>query len=108
MAERRLPIYSTYEDEPELQDEISAFVIRLAERVDKLQDAEGAAEYGQLGPLASDLAAESERLGYVPLSDAAQDVSRACKEDKPEAAQEALLEVTELARRIRLGHRGAA
>ena len=108
MTERRHPIHSLYEDEPELEDEIDRFVVGLAERVDTLQDAESEADLELVEGLANNLANESGRLGYPDLEEIARGICDACKEAKPDAIQESLLELTEIARRIRLGHRGAA
>lgn len=100
-------IFSTRDDDPDLRDEIEAFTVGLAERVDVLQDAEMASNLGGLGPLCASLAADSEKLGFAPLAAAASRVVRACAEDKADAAQEALIELTDVSRRVRLGHRGA-
>jgi hypothetical protein len=104
----KLPIYSKYEDDPHLQDEISDFVIALAELVDSLQDAQSVSDYEQLEMLSGDLATQSSHLGYLELSEAAEQVSGACKDRDGEIAQECMMELTEVSRRIRLGHRGAA
>jgi hypothetical protein len=108
MDNPRNPIYSKYEDDPQLQDEISDFVISLAELVDCLQDAQSVSDYDQLESLASDLATQGARLGYAELSDVSEQVCSACKDRDSETAQEWLMELTEVSRRIRLGHRGAA
>lgn len=108
MEERRRPIYSRLEDQPELEDDISRFVIHLGEAVDALQDAESTGGLEQLDDLASQMAADAGRLGYPDLEKAAQSVLRACEEESKQAIQESLVALTEVARRVRLGHRGAA
>jgi hypothetical protein len=79
------PIYSTLAEDPAAGEAIDAFVVELAERVDELQDLEMRKELAQL----------SSR------------VESACLERSSGDARRALVELTELARRIRLGHRGA-
>jgi hypothetical protein len=108
MEERRNPIRSTFEDDTELEDDIDRFVIRLAERVDVLQDAEIGEHFDELHALADALASDCERTGYPTLGTVARQICEACKEEKAEAIEEFVVELTELARRVRLGHRGAA
>jgi hypothetical protein len=108
MFNRRHPIYSTREEEPDLEDELHGFVVGLGEEVDHLQDAEGAGDFKQLGQLLDPFAAASERLGYSDLAELARVVYDACKDEDEDAVQEALVELTEISRRVRLGHRGAA
>jgi hypothetical protein len=108
MDERRNPIHSTFEDDTELEDDIDRFVIHLAERVDVLQDAEIGEHLNELNALAEAMAADCERTGYPTLAAVARQICEACKEEKIEAIEEYVVELTELARRVRLGHRGAA
>ncbi len=108
MGDRQTPIFSTREDEVELGEAIEAFVIELAERVDELQDAERAADLWRLFHLAERLGRASEGLGFTSLAQLARVVARACDEEKADLAQRTLIEITEISRRIRLGHRGAA
>lgn len=102
------PIYSAHDDKCEARDEISDFVIGLAERVDLLQDAEVDTSLEPLRALAAALASDSERLGFDLLADIARQVSDACAKQVPDPAQNSMIELTDIARRIRLGHRGAA
>ncbi len=108
MSSEYRPIYSAFEDDADLEDEISEFAINLAEYVDSLQDVFSEQELDRLALLARELGAKAERLGYPPLVDVSQQVELACGEGKPDVAEEALRELTGLARRIRQGHRGAA
>ena len=108
MEDRLRPLYSLFEDDVELEDEISKFVIRLGETVDELQDAESTGSLEQLDELATQLAARSSRLGYPDLEKVARRVRTACQDENKQAIQESLVELTEIARRVRLGHRGAA
>ena len=108
VEERKRPIHSLLQDEPRLQEEISEFVIGLAEAVDSLQDAYSAGDLPGLSQLASDLTSQATRYGYPPLAAAATAVRTACGEQNGEGVRKAIEETTEIARRIRLGHRGAA
>ncbi len=108
MTERRKPIYSVHEEDPELQEPINDFVVGLAERIDGLQDLHSLADFTRLGELCSELAGEAQRLGYPLLASAARHASEAARDGKAEASEEALVEITDLTQRIRQAHRGAA
>ena len=102
------PIFSSCEEDPDKSDAIDHFVIGLAEQVDDLQDAELEGDLGQLGRLASELARTAGELGYGPMCDIAPVVVSACRDEKVEDARAAMVELTDVAGRIRRGHRGAA
>lgn len=102
------PIYSARDDDCEAREQISEFVIRLAERVDLLQDVEGGRQLAPLQEHASVLAQDAELLGFDLLAEIAVRVAEASQRGESNAAQDALVELTTVARRIRLGHRGAA
>jgi len=103
----RNPIYSTRAEDPELIDRIEAFVIGLAERVDELQDAEFKGDAQQLRTCAVELADEADTLGFGSLAASAHAVEGCCGASEPEEIREVLLDLTEIAKRIRMGHRGA-
>ena len=105
--ERIRPIFSSRADDPGLSEAIDAFAIGLAERIDRLQDADGETDLSGLAALAGDLAAEAEPLGYEPLARVARVVEAAARDEKAEEAHENLVKLTEIAYRIRMGHRGA-
>jgi hypothetical protein len=102
------PIYSARDEDSEAREEISNFVVGLAERVDLLQDVEGRGNLDPLRALARPLATDAARFGFDLLATLAQQVVDACEKDTPDAAAEGMTELTEIARRVRLGHRGAA
>ena len=108
MLERKPPIRSTQEDEASLAQDIDRFVIGLAERIDSIQDAELAGKLHEVGALARGLANEAERLGYPDMVASAMIVARGAGNDPQETLQESIIELTELAQRVRQGHRGAA
>lgn len=107
MFERKPPIRSTQEDVAELAEELDRFVITLAERIDAIQDAELAASWSEVASLARSLANDADRLGYPGLRLTAKSVAMAAEDAKTEVLQDATFELTDLAQRIRRGHRGA-
>lgn len=107
MAQRLTPIFSEREDDPAIRESLDDFVVHLAERIDLLQDAEGAGDLPQLRALSELLAEDAQCYGFPSLAELALLVCRCCEEDKPENARQVLTEATEVACRIRLGHRGA-
>jgi hypothetical protein len=107
-GDRPRPIYSALCEDPAQQAAIDAFVVALAGRVDDLQDCEARCELTRLAELAEGLLADSLRVGYEPLSRSAAAVCASAREGKPDDARNALIELTEVAHRVRLGHRGAA
>lgn len=108
MLEPKPPIRSTQEDEASLAQDLDRFVIGLAERIDSIQDAELAGKSAEVGALACGLAHEAERLGYPAMAISATSVMTAAENDQQDALQETIVELTEIAQRIRQGHRGAA
>ncbi len=107
MGELLRPLYSARAEDPALSDAIDRFVLGLAEAVDHLQDAHGAGDTPGLDRLARELAAEADALGYAPLARLAQAVASSAAQEKHEEARCGLVELTEIAQRVRLGHRGA-
>lgn len=101
------PIFSSRADDPVLGEAIDAFVIGLAERTDHLQDAETETDLARLAAFAHRLAADAEALGYEALAGLAQLVEAAAREEKADEAHVNLVKLTEIAYRIRMGHRGA-
>jgi hypothetical protein len=108
MFERKPPIRSTQEDVAELAEDIYRFVIGLAERIDSIQDAELADQPEEISKFARGLSSEAERLGYPAMSQSAEAVAQAAEHDEPDALKDTIVELTDLAQRVRRGHRGAA
>ncbi|MDG2334288.1 MAG: hypothetical protein P8Q97_08720 [Myxococcota bacterium] len=104
----RKPLYSILDDSADLEDSIHAFVIGLAEQVDLLQDDEQSSDYESLEERAVLIADEADRMGYPEFARAVQKVAQACGDELKDVIQKGLFDVTELARCIRQGHRGAA
>ncbi|MDJ0849621.1 MAG: hypothetical protein QNK04_14715 [Myxococcota bacterium] len=101
------PIFSTRADEPSLADAIERFVVRLAERIDDLQDAEREGDLERLARLAGLLERDADAAGYEPLARAARLVTDSALADKGNDARGQLIELTAVAQRVRLGHPGA-
>ena len=108
MGVRKEPIVSVHAEDPTRQAEIDRFVVRLGERVDDLQDADLAGDFGRLSELSRRFEGEASRAGYPALAAQAHAVAEACTRKDAIAVRELLLELTELAQRVRLGHRSAA
>ena len=108
MFERKPPIRSTQEDVVELAEDIDRFVVGLAERIDAIQDAELAQKNGEIAALARALSSEADRLGYPGMAMSAKGVAVAAEDGQSDELQETVVELTDLAQRVRQGHRGAA
>jgi len=106
------PIVSALAGNPDVQQRLEAFVIALGERVDVLQDFESAADWKGLAADARGLGHEATALGFAPLALAAAAVEqageRAARGVPGLSARDSVLALTDVARRVRLGHRGAA
>jgi hypothetical protein len=101
------PIQSRFEDDPSHADAIEAFVVGLAERVDALQDNEASGDWLRLIAGLAELAQVAEQAGYPQLAQSAAEVTRAARERHGELAYKALVELTDVAQRIRRAHRGS-
>lgn len=109
------PIISPFVGNAALQERLEAFVMALGERIDTLQDLELARDYKQLEAEAARMGSEALHLGYAELAEMGSVVEAACLRIGPGAApskdavvalHRALVELTDIARRVRLGHRG--
>ncbi len=104
---RPRPILSALAEDPALQDGIDAFVLELAGHIDDLQDCELRGDLAGLAELAEELLRRSAKSGYDGLSRCLSVVRFAAREGSIEEARKALVELTEMAHRVRLGHRGS-
>jgi hypothetical protein len=102
------PIFSSYAADPELEEQIAAFVIQMGERIDLLQDVEAEGDLALLRDLSEKFAADSRELGYEPLAEAAGRVVTACLERSPEGAHKHLADLTEISQGVRRGHSSSA
>lgn len=101
------PIHSRLADDPAHAEAVDAFVLALAHRVDDLQDLEARGDFKALAEQARALGEEAGRTGYPPLEDSAEQVRGAAQEESAELTRKALVELTDVARRVRQGHRGS-
>ena len=107
MSGQKPAIYSIYEDNPAVSLAIDAFVIRLAENVDRLQDLQSEASWDELGALADELGKQAFELGFPALVESCSAIAGVAIRGEPQAVEIELIELTALSHRIRLGHRGA-
>ena len=103
----RKPILSSRSAEPQAAEQIENFIIGLAERVDDLQDAEFKGDLEELSNMAHALGTTALELGFDLLAASASDLERCCLSDSVEQVRETLIDLTEIAKQIRMGHRGA-
>jgi hypothetical protein len=108
MTQRLAPLFSLYEDDIDLEEDLASFVVGLAERVDCMQDAGSARDLGNLHKLSVELEHQAARFGYPPLVAAVEAVRCAGDLGSDDAIEDALMELTRVARRVRQGHRGSA
>ncbi len=105
--EEEKPIVSLLADDPDERPRIEAFVLALGESVDTLQDLEQEAALARITDLARQLVRDAETYGFPLLARTSEQVVAAAGAQDAKLTRHALLELTEIARRVRLGHRGA-
>jgi hypothetical protein len=101
------PLFSTLAEDPAAESVIDDFVLRLADRIDGLQDAEAAGAIDDLAKQLASLRTEAEASGFDFLARCTEAVEAACRQSDPSAVRKELIELTGIARRVRLGHKGA-
>ena len=106
-SDRPRPIFSSLQDEPGGHASIETFVLGLSHHVDELQEAEVQRDFARVIELADGLAETSSTHGYEILSRCCEGVRNAAESASAEDLHKALVELTEIAHRIRLGYRGS-
>ncbi len=101
------PLYSTRGQDPAAEESIQAFVVSLAERIDGLQDADSRGEHALLAELAQTLTEDADRQGFGVLARCAEVVVMDLRDSDAAGAHKHLVELTRIARRVRLGHAGS-
>ncbi len=101
------PLYSTRAEDPKAEEAIDAFVVGLAERIDALQDAECAGRLDRMAAPAAALKADADANGFDSLARRAAAVEASCREGDVPGARKHLIDLTAIAKRVRMGHRGA-
>ncbi|MEE3330328.1 MAG: hypothetical protein VX246_05625 [Myxococcota bacterium] len=102
------PIYSQYEHELSMRERVETFVAGLGEQIDELQDAELSGDFAAIHRAAENLVAGAKLAGYPGLLKVAERVIASSDTADPDEAQKGIIELTELAQRVRRGSRGAA
>ena len=102
------PILSSRADDPDAELRIESFVIGLGEVVDRCQDLEAQSDYQGLLETSEKLSNEARELGYEPLADCVDRMAASCQERNPEALYKAVADLTQMAQRVRRGHRTCA
>jgi hypothetical protein len=100
-------IYSERAGDPDLEEALDQFVLGLAERIDRLQDAQATGDHDGLAKLTADLLRDAQRLGYPQLAGAGTAALEAARRRDAASVLEGVRVITDLGYRIRLGHRGA-
>ncbi len=106
-AGKESPIYSSRVKDPAAEESIDAFVVSLAERIDELQDADARRDFELLGELAQTLTEDADLQGFGALARCADFVSERSRDSDAAEAHKHLVELTRIARRVRLGHAGS-
>lgn len=104
---RPRPIHSSLADDPTRQAGVEKFVLGLSAQIDDLQDAEVQTNLEEVAALAASLAEHSTEHGFEILSRCCEGVQRAARARALAETRKALIELTEVAHRVRLGYRGA-
>jgi hypothetical protein len=104
-SRRTPPIYSLLVDDEGLA-RLDAFVVALGERIDSIQENEQLGQPEEAAKRAAELAADAVTMGLPPLAEAAERVVASCLAADAQRLHDAVVELTEVATRVRLGHRG--
>jgi len=102
------PIYSELDEDLAMRDVVETFIIGLAEIVDGLQDAESSGDFAAIDGAVDVLLTGARSAGYPALVMAAERISIASAARDGEDVRKGIVELTELAQRVRRGSRGAA
>ena len=95
------PILSTRED-AHTNEEYGAFLLELGDAVDWLQEAEVHGDLEEIGKRCAALARDAVRFGLPPLAEACEVARRAVDGAEREAVRDALVALTDIARRVRM------
>ena len=100
------PIYSIATDDASLE-RLGGFMLALGERIDWIQEAEHQDDLPEMAQRARALSKEAAGLGLPPLAEAAERVAERSADATRESLHEAIVELTEVARRVALGVGGS-
>ena len=99
----RDPIRARIDDE-QLLEELGRFLLDLGEQIDMVQEAHRLDQLDEAAERALFLADQADRFGLPPLVAAAQQVADACRRNELDESHKAILALTDVVARIRLGH----
>lgn len=99
----REPIRARIEDEA-LLEELGRFLIDLGEQIDMVQEAHHLNQLEEAAERALFLAEQAERFGLPPLVAIANQVADACQRRERDESHKAIVALTDVVARIRLGH----
>lgn len=108
MDNKRKAVYSEFERDHTLDEAIGKFVLSLAARIDRMQDLQIRGDLGELKVHALELSLLARKMGYPLLANLCQKLLDSCVFEHHPRVLDTLIELTRLAHRVRLGHRGAA
>jgi len=86
---------------------LDVFVLALGDSIDAIQDSEHAGRFEETAKRAADLARDAEGLGLPPLATAALRAVVSCRANDAVRIHADIVELTDVVRRVRIGHRGA-
>lgn len=101
-------IYSLFDDDPTKRECVETFIFGLAGHIDDLQEAELGGDLREVERLAKDLSTTAGSAGYPVLVNLADSTIAACLADEADEVRKGIVELTELAQRVRRGSRGSA
>lgn len=102
MNSRETPILSTLGDAA-ADEAYGTFLLELGEVVDWIQEAELRGDLDEIAKRCATLEHQGVRFGLTPLRDASAGARAACRLGDLEAVRDALVVLTDVARRVRLG-----
>ncbi len=99
------PIRSRHADDPDFEERLERFMVELGERIDLIQEEERAGHMEGVAGRARGLAAEAGGLGFPVLAQAAGQVAAIADAGDGSELHKGIVELTDMVRRVRLGHR---
>jgi hypothetical protein len=86
---------------------LDGFVAGLGESIDAIQDSEHSGQIEEVAKRAAELARDASSFGLPPLAIAAEQVVASCHGTDPARTHAEIVALTDVVRRVRLGHRAA-
>lgn len=86
---------------------LDGFVVALGESIDAIQDNEHNGQLEEAAKRAAELARDARSFGLPPLAIAAEQVVASCRAADSARLHADIVALTNVVRRVRLGHRGA-